>query len=111
MRPTSKVFRARQVAGDIEAAACKGLGVWWSQREAGYAASTTRTEARSATQPAVDVCVGCPEIARCALLAQLDRYTGIAAAGVYVNGRRSKTIDAVPQHPTPPHELKARASR
>jgi len=73
MRPTSRVFRARQVAAEIESGACKGLGVWWSQQEAAHAAATTKQEAEAAAQPAVDICSSCIELDHCELLAQLDR--------------------------------------
>lgn len=100
MRPVSKTFRARQIHRDMTydgLARCGGLGDWWSQREAAYEHAATAREAATAAAPAVRLCTGCPESGadgRCALRAQLDSYTGLAAGQAWVSGR-PRAVDAV----------------
>ena len=100
MRPVSKTFRARQIHRDMTydgLARCGGLGDWWSQREVAYERAATAREAAAAAAPAVRLCTGCPETGadgRCALRAQLDSYTGLAAGQAWVSGRR-RSVDAV----------------
>ena len=93
MRPVSKTFRARQIHRDMTydgLAHCGGRGDWWSQREAAYERATTARAAAAAAAPAVRLCAECPESGedgRCALRAQLDTYTGLAAGQAWVRGR------------------------
>ncbi len=93
MRPISKIFRARQVHREMiydGLARCGSLGHWWSQREAAHERATTVKEAAVAAAPAIRLCTGCPETGvdgRCALRAQLDSYTGLAAGLAWVRGR------------------------
>ena len=100
MRPVSKTFRARQIHRDMTydgLARCGGRGDWWSEREAAYERATSARAAAAAAAPAVRLCTGCPESGeggRCALRAQLDSYTGLAAGQAWVSGR-PRPVDAV----------------
>ena len=93
MRPVSRTFRARQIHRDMTydgLARCGGRGDWWSQREAAYERATSARAAAAAAAPAVRLCADCPETGpegRCALRAQLDNYTGLAAGQAWVGGR------------------------
>lgn len=93
MRPISRVFRARQILADIVrdgAAACDGLGPWWSTIEDAHAAATSPEAAERAAAPAIALCTTCPEgglDGRCALRAALDSYDGLAAGEAWVDGR------------------------
>lgn len=102
MRPMSRAFLARQITGSILNAACKGRGAWWSEQEAAHAAAGIRVRAAAAAADALAVCAGCPEIPLCAQRAAVDRYTGLAAGAVYVNGVR-KPAATVVRRPDPPH--------
>jgi hypothetical protein len=94
MRPISRVALARQLAAAIESAQCDGMGHWWSEREAEHAAAVTGAEARGAAAEALELCGRCPERSRCAELAQVDQYTGLAAGAWYLNGT-AKDVGAV----------------
>ena len=93
MRPISRAFRARQVASEMTydgLARCAERGEWWSQQEAAHEKASTAKEAVAAAAPAMRLCAGCPETGaerRCALRAQLDAYTGLAAGQAWVSGR------------------------
>jgi hypothetical protein len=93
MRPLSKTFRARQVHRDMTydgLAHCGDRGEWWSQREAAHERASTAKAAAAAAAPAMRMCAACPETGaqgRCALRAQLDAYTGLAAGQAWVAGR------------------------
>ena len=93
MRPISRTFRARQIHRDMTydgLARCGGRGHWWSQREATHERATTAKAAAAAAAPAVRLCAECPETGtegRCALRAELDSYTGLAAGRAWVDGR------------------------
>lgn len=81
---------ARAISAGITDAACGGLGEWWSTREALLADAKSPREVAEAAAPAIDICHHCPEQEPCAALATTGRYTGIAAATVYVAGRPRK---------------------
>lgn len=107
MRGISRVVLARDLSAAIAAAdraACKGQGSWWTAQEDAHAAAQTSRQASTASAAAMAVCERCPELARCAELAAVDQYTGLAAGAAYVNGRR-KHPSAVPSRPVPPHLL------
>ena len=93
-RALSRTALARQVSAEIREAACDGMSVEWTVWEAMHDAAETSEEARAAASEAIAVCdvgvdgEGCPERARCALRAQLDGYTGLAAGGAWLNGRQ-----------------------
>jgi hypothetical protein len=106
MTTRSNAQLARQLTAEITNGHCKYLGVWWSQQEADHAQATTPEDAVAAAAPALALCEGCAESGLCHRRAELDRYTGLAAGAVYVNGHR-KPASTVLRHPTPPHELKA----
>jgi hypothetical protein len=95
MRPISRTFRARQVASEMTydgLARCGGRGDWWSRRESAHERATTAKAAAVAAAPAMRLCARCPETGiegRCALRAQLDAYTGLAAGQAWVGGRPS----------------------
>lgn len=94
MRPVSRLVLAQQQATAIarsEAAACRGRGQWWSEREVEHAAATTRVAAVTAAAPAMELCARCPMVAACAELCELDRYTGLAAGAAMFTGTRAST--------------------
>lgn len=88
MRPISRTFLARILAAQITDAACGDQGQWWSEQEAAHAAATRAAAAGEASAPALALCADCPARSACAELAELNRYTGLAAGTVYVNGER-----------------------
>lgn len=94
-------YLAQQVIFEIDGAACKGRGKWWSRQEVRHAAARTREEAAVAATPALKLCRRCPFYDECEQWAQLDNYTGLAAGSVYINGRRRKP-DTVIQRPPQP---------
>lgn len=103
-RPMSRAYRARQITTEIREAACRGLGTWWSQHEAAHAAAVTPTAAAAAAAPALALCAACPSAGLdglCALRAELDNYTGLAAGAAWVNGT-AKRPSLVRRLPTPP---------
>ena len=93
MRPISRAFRARQVASEIAydgLAKCGDRGDWWDQREAAHDCAPTAEQAAVAAAPALRLCAGCPETGvdgRCALRAELDGYTGLAAGQAWLRGK------------------------
>lgn len=101
MRPVSRAHLARQIAAAIREAQCEGQSRAWTGWETAHAAATTPGEAAVAAAPAVAVCAGCPETARCVERAELDSYTGLAAGSAWVNGVRRPT-SAVVLSPDPP---------
>lgn len=98
----SDAYLARHVTAQIEDAACKGKGLWWSRQEATHAAASTSAEAESATVDAFEICAGCTQVDLCRQRAELDRYTGLAAGSVFLNGRPQVPTTVMP-HPSPPH--------
>jgi hypothetical protein len=96
----SQTHLARHVTALITGAACKGRGLWWSQQEATHAQATTGADAAAATTDAFAVCGGCTQVDLCRQRAELDRYTGLAAGGVFLNGRVQDPTTVMP-HPTP----------
>jgi len=100
MTARSNAQLARQLTAQITNGNCKYLGTWWSEQEAAHAQTTTPGDARNATEPALALCEGCPAHELCRQRAELDRYTGLAAGAVYINGHR-KPPTTVPRHPTP----------
>lgn len=86
--------RARRIAAAITDTACGGLGEWWSSREGLLRRANTATEIADAIRPALDLCHHCPAWEACADLAEADRYSGIAAGGVFTRGRRRKLSPA-----------------
>jgi len=94
VRPISRRFLNQQQAAAIaqaETAPCRGLGTWWSQREAAHNAASTRRAAEAAAAPALQLCTRCPIVDACAEFATSAEYTGLAAGAVYFDGTRSPT--------------------
>lgn len=94
MRPVSRQVLAQQLANEIArsgAAACRGRGQWWSEREAEHAAATSPAAAVAAAAPAMALCARCPIVAACGKLVELDAYTGLAAGSARFRGTRSPT--------------------
>jgi hypothetical protein len=88
MRPISRVFLAKLLAGEITGPHCGEVGEWWREQEAAHAAARTAEAAAEAARPALELCNGCPGRRACADWARLDKYTGLADGAVYVNGER-----------------------
>lgn len=94
MRPVSRRVLAQQLANVIArtgAAACRGRGQWWSEREVEHAAATTRSAAVAAADPAMELCARCLIVASCTELVTLDQYTGLAAGAAVFRGTRAPT--------------------
>lgn len=81
------IVLAQDAAFKISDPACEHHGAAWNQAEAEHAAALTQRQAREAAEPLRRICQGCPALAACARWAQIDEYTGIAAATAWVNGR------------------------
>lgn len=104
MTARSNIHLARQAAAEIHDAECKYLGVWWSEQEAAHSSAPSPRAAAAAAKPALGLCGLCTQTNLCAVRAELDAYTGLAAGTVYVNGRRMQP-NHVMRHPTPPQKL------
>lgn len=95
---------ARYYTAAIENAACKDTGTWWTQQEAAHAAARTADDAADATRAAFALCSMCPDKGLCAARAEADRYTGLAAGQVWLNGRAIPATTVMPppqqEHPT-----------
>lgn len=79
---------AQAMVWEFTEPACKGRGVWWSERERDHEAASTKQAAAAAAEPALRLCKRCPDYEQCELQAQLDNYTGLAAGAAYVDGVR-----------------------
>lgn len=86
-RDTTRVTLARDLRRRISRPACADPGADWLQLEADYERAPTKQERQDVLQRAWVICRTCPHIEPCALLAEVDRHTGIAAGVAYRNGR------------------------
>lgn len=75
-----------EVTAEIQGAACKFMGAWWSAREADYDNASSKTEAVAISAPVFELCGTCTQRSLCEERAILDRYTGLAAGQVFVQG-------------------------
>lgn len=94
----SQEVRARAAAARLFANACGESSALWNQQEALHAVARSQPEAAAAALPLVTICRGCPIVEECRQWAVVDRYTGIAAAAAWVNGKR-KEFHWVHRHP------------
>lgn len=80
---------ARQLAAQIQHAACAGRGTWWTRQETAHAEAATTAQAARVGGRILRVCEACPNDTRrtCAELAEVGRYTGFAGGQRYVDGR------------------------
>ena len=86
MRGISREVLARDAAWTLGDGDCKDLTVQWSTWEHTYAtAVTTAARAEALAAPAA-ICTGCPITTKCADLARLSEYTGIAGGVALRNG-------------------------
>lgn len=101
MRPISTRVLARDRAYEMPTANCRGRGQWWDEQEAAWIQATTAAAAAAATTQAREVCLGCPARPECAAWAAIDKYTGVAGGGVYINGDRvpADTVTRTGQEP------------
>lgn len=86
-RDTTRVVLARDLRRRITDPACARPGVNWLQLETDYERAPTKPERQDVLHRAWVICHTCPHIEPCALLAVVDRHTGIAAGVAYRNGR------------------------
>lgn len=77
---------ARDAAAQLDQAACRDQHALWDAQERAHEAAATPVDAVNAAGPALAVCAGCPVSPLCAVWAEIDEYTGLAAGGVWVNG-------------------------
>lgn len=68
--------------------ACKELTTRWTQWEVAYTATQSHAGRSAALVEPLRVCSDCPVVGECAEIAELTRYTGLAAGGPYTDGRR-----------------------
>lgn len=71
--------------------ACLGRHQWWSAVEHAHAQARSGRAAAAAAAPAMALCVGCDCQRLCADLAEVGRYTGLAAGAAYHDGERRTT--------------------
>lgn len=89
MRGISRVVLARDAALQVSRtpgdAHCQGQGTTWTALEKNYrlAERTQRPELLSHVQ---GICNGCPVALSCAVWAETERYTGLAAGMWWANG-------------------------
>lgn len=92
MSPPTRPYRdpvlAQELSWNLSEAACKRLTGWWAARERTHAATVDPAARKVVVQEVTQVCCTCPHLDPCALLAETDGYTGLAAANAYLNGRR-----------------------
>lgn len=86
LRPSSRVVLARDAAWTLADGDCKELTGRWSRWEKQYLAAGEFTERALILLAPAAVCEACPITSECADLAELSRYTGIAAGRGYRNG-------------------------
>lgn len=86
--PRDREVLAQQVAATLRAAACRDQVVAWNRGERDWAAATGPQAAYEAAEPLLLVCGGCPIVTECEIWAGMDKYTGIAAASAWSNGKR-----------------------
>lgn len=87
-RALSRQVLARDLAALITDAACAELTTQWSAWEKVYEQANTAAERTEALTEPLGFCANCPATHACADLAQLSRYSGIAASCAYSNGYR-----------------------
>lgn len=87
MSPYRDHVLAQELSWDLADAACKHLTGWWTARERAHATGDDPALRDEALREITGVCVTCSEIAACALRAETDGYTGLAAGSAYLNGR------------------------
>lgn len=97
MSPGREVL-AQQAAARLFANICGGKSDLWNRQERQHNAAKTKSGARSAAAPLLEVCASCPIVQDCTQWAILDRYTGIAAGSAWVDGVARPT-HWVPKHP------------
>jgi len=86
-RPYRDAVMAQELSWDLAEAACKHLTIWWTARERAHAATPDPRLRSRVVDEITQVCSTCPHLAACALRAETDGYTGLAAANAYLNGR------------------------
>lgn len=87
MRAIDREVLARDATWTLDDGACKELTTTWSQWEKSYSGAGNAAGRAVVLREANAICGVCPITTECADLAQLIRYTGIAAGRAYVNGR------------------------
>ena len=89
MRGISRTVLVQDLAATITDGNCKGHGSAWTSWETAYAAAITAEQRAAASAPALEFCDTCQVGAKCAQLAELTAYTGLASGTAYRNGYRS----------------------
>lgn len=84
---TSREVLARSAAARLNKAECRERSELWNEQEQLHKDATTSAQARAAAAPLLEACGSCPIVAECTTWATVDLYTGIAAAGAWVNGK------------------------
>lgn len=86
-RPYRDPVMAQELSWDLADAACKHLTIWWTARERAHATTPDPRLRGQVLHEITQVCSTCRHLAACALRAETDGYTGLAAANAYLNGR------------------------
>lgn len=76
----------------FEEAACAGSSKEWTEGEAAWARSRSSASARLALKPLYAMCANCPVRLACEEWARADKYSGVAAGMLWVNGRPSAGV-------------------
>ena len=97
MRGISREVLARAAAARLVGGACRGTAQLWTEQEQVHAEALTPRDAQEAARPLVAMCTDCRVEEDCAVWAQIDQYTGIAAGVAWVKGR-----------PRPVHTIRGR---
>ncbi|WP_154402153.1 hypothetical protein [Ornithinimicrobium cavernae] len=87
-RDLSRVVLAQDLTAGIADAACAGMAAQWSIWEHAYKQARTPAQRSAALADPGTICATCTAHDDCADLAELTRYTGIAAGHPYNNGHR-----------------------
>lgn len=86
-RTMDRAHLARQAAARLWAAQCKHSRDDWNLVEAQLEDIDDPTQAQQVAEPLLQICRTCPIATECAIWAELDRYTGVAGAHRWINGR------------------------
>ncbi len=84
---------ARAAAARLVAAACRGHGRFWSHQEQLRQLASEPEDAVAAAAPLLEFCAQCPIRAECAVWAEADEYTGIAAGTAWKDGQQQPVDD------------------
>lgn len=80
---------AKAAASDLPAGPCAGHSLLWTVLERAHRQARTAEESKDVVDAARrEFCSRCPALMRCGVLAETQKYTGLAAGAAYEAGVR-----------------------